>query len=127
MSPPEMEKLVTYPIEVEMAAAARANGPFGFEDGLLAGHKSCLKMAWTIISRDTVFDGCGREGQVTGRRRGRAGVDDDGTGRDLPVLLQDHTGKYSTMEFAKRSRITPCGQSCVPCPAFTEVESFGDW
>src|SRR6266404_369601 len=126
MSPPEVEKLVTFPIEVEMGGLPRVQEI-----------RSVSKIGFslvTVVFEDGVDDYFARQ-LVFERLQGAkdklpAGVEvalgsmTTGLGEIFQYVLQDHTGKYSTMDLRTIQDYTvrPILRSV---PGVTEVESFG--
>ena len=126
MSPPEMEKLVTYPIEVEMGGLPRVQT-------VRSVSKTGFSLV-TVVFEDGVDDYFARQ-LVFERLQGAkdklpAGVDvglgsmTTGLGEIFQYVLQDHTGKFSIMDLRTIQDYTvrPILRSV---PGVTEVESFG--
>jgi len=126
MSPPEMEKLVTYPIEVEMGGLPRVQT-------VRSVSKTGFSLV-TVVFEDGVDDYFARQ-LVFERLQGAkdklpAGVEvalgsmSTGLGEVFQYVLQDHTGKFSIMDLRTIQDYTvrPILRSV---PGVTEVESFG--
>src|SRR5882724_2061116 len=126
MSPPEMEKLVTYPIEVEMGGLPRVQT-------VRSVSKTGFSLV-TVVFEDGVDDYFARQ-LVFERLQGAkdklpAGVEvalgsmTTGLGEIFQYVLQDRTGKYSIMDLRTIQDYTvrPILRSVA---GVTEVESFG--